>query len=119
MHKKAARKKKKISTKRKRNPCAPCMAAMNPSKKYWRKNPYRKILEYGTLPTYEEYSLAFNEKFPDRLISLRRDKRLGNVDLNELQLWYEINFAINEYDKESLKFAYEILKSLGFEWESS
>jgi hypothetical protein len=78
-----------------------------------RRNP---SMTYGILPKYEDFSKAFDKEVPGGLYRIRKDKRVGDVDLSKIELWFELNKAVEEDTDSSLDWASAVLSTLNFEW---
>ncbi len=74
-------------------------------------------LPYGKLPTREQFNRALLEfSPPHRPLRLRKDSRLGSLDLTHEDFWCELQKAHQENTDISLRWCCEHLSSLNIEW---
>lgn len=96
-----------------------------------------QTLTHGSLPSYQDFSEAFDKLCPSRIISIRGMQRLengifgirgmrrldaiypgGNVDLEKDTLWTWLNQCADDWrsNHDLEDFAVEVLQILGFKW---
>lgn len=74
-------------------------------------------LPYGQLPTTEQFLRAYLETYnPNKPIKLRKDVRLGNIDLSGKEYWQEIKRAHRENSDASLAWCRNKLLAMSIEW---
>lgn len=86
-------------------------------------------MTFGKMPTREQYDAAWDKTFEDadssdNFFSFGNDKRVGNCDLTQDELWDELNKAYQEYLKTDYFDFFEgpgvwissVLSCLGIEW---
>lgn len=83
-----------------------------------------QTLNYGELPKYEQFEMAFKSRYPRGVLEIRNEPILnaiyhnGDVDLTMEQTWNALNQCSEGWrDNHDLgDIGEKILNSLGFDW---
>lgn len=78
-----------------------------------------RSMTYGKLPSQAEFDAAFDDKVDGCKYRIRNDKRVGDWDATQGELWAEVYKATREWeegDDAAGDWASCVLYTLGFEW---
>lgn len=82
----------------------------------------RRTMNYGAMPTEEEFREAFELEVPQGTFDVshgtesRKDDRARAGEYTASELWAECNRLARNQSEESMSWLSDILGTLGFEW---